>query len=58
MTLCSTAVGHLMPLLGVHLHPQNVKQTSCMTVNVKLTLHSTALGHQMPLVGGMSHLKF
>ena len=53
LTLCSTPLDHQMSLLGVHLHPQNVKPTGCMTVNVKLTLCSTALDHQMSLLGGM-----
>ena len=39
---------------GIFLHPQNVKLTWCMTVNVKLTLHSIALDHQMHGAGGMS----
>ena len=43
MTLCSTALGHQMHLLG-----------GCLTVNclLKLTLCSTHLDHQMPLLEG------
>ena len=58
MTLCSTLLGHQMPLPGGYISSEISNYLciqsilNCILKNVKMTLYSTLLGHQILLAGG------
>ena len=62
--LCSTALGHQMPVLGGYIWSEilNLLCIQCIlhyiVQNVKMTLCSTAVADKMPVLGGTSYLKF
>ena len=57
LSLCSTALGHQMPVLGGYVSSEILNLLciqcilNCIVQNVKMTLCSTAVADKMPLLG-------